>query len=87
MKKLLGILLGIILIIGLTGCNAAVFDTNYTYDRAIIHLANDEVIEVEIKTWCDYDGEQLQIEAKDGTIYLTNSFRCDLINDKEGKRR
>ena len=83
MKKLLGIFLGVVMLIGMTGCNAAVFDTNYTYDRAIIQLANGDVIEVKVKQWCDYDGEQLQIIAEDGTVYLTNSFRCDLINDKK----
>lgn len=73
----------------LAGCdgtgvgNKALMDTNYTYNKAIIKLANDEVVEVDIKTWDDYDGEQLQIIAKDGTVYLTSSFRCDLIKEKE----
>ena len=58
-----------------------IFDTTYTFDRAIIKLANDEIIEVEIKVWTDYDGEQLQIVAKDGTVYLVSSYRCDLIKD------
>lgn len=67
----------------LSGCgNYDMLDTTYTYDKAIIKLANDEVIEVEIKSWKDYDGEQLQITAKDGTVYLTSSFRCDLIKSK-----
>ena len=67
----------------LTGCgNKDMLDFNYTYDRAIIQLVNGEVVEVEIDKWTDYDGEQLQIISKDGTIYLTSSFRCDLIRDK-----
>lgn len=76
-------LLVVILCVGLlTGCtNKTLVDTTFTYDRAIIKLANDEVIEVEVKKWADYDGEQLQIIAKDGTVYLTNLYRCDLIND------
>lgn len=80
-KKLLG--LGIICMLGLTGCNYQMIDTTYSYDTAIIKLANDEVVEVEIKSWCDYDGEQLQITAKDGTVYLTSSFRCDLIKSTD----
>lgn len=80
-KKLLTI--GAALCIGaLAGCgNQTFWDTNYTYDRAIIKLANDEVIEVEVKEWCDFEGEQLQIITPDGTVYLTNSTRCDLIRD------
>lgn len=76
-------LIAVILCVGLlTGCgNSTLIDTTYTYDRAIIKLANDEIVEVEIKRWADYDGEQLQITSKDGTVYLTNSYRCDLIKD------
>ena len=69
----------------LVGCgNKDWFDTQYTYDKAIIELANGEVVEVNIKSWTDYEnGEQLQIIAEDGTVYLTNSFRCDLIDTKD----
>jgi len=81
MKKLLTILLALGIIFSLTGCNYQMIDTKLTYDRAIIQLANDEVIEVKVKSWKDYDGEQLQIITEDGTVYLTNSFRCDLIRD------
>lgn len=61
--------------------NKQIFDTTYTFDRAIIKLANDEIIEVEVKVWADYDGEQLQIVDKGGTVYLVSSYRCDLIKD------
>lgn len=83
MRKKTLLCLGIVCMIGMTGCNYQMVDTNFSYDKAIIKLANDEVIEVEVKTWCDYDGEQLQITAKDGTVYLTNSYRCDLIKNAE----
>ena len=83
MKKVIAIILAVIVIaVCFAGCgNYDMLDTNYVYDRAIIQLANGEVIEVEIDKWSDYDGEQIQIIAKDGTVYLTSSFRCDLIND------
>lgn len=65
------------------GCgNQDLLDTNYTYDRAIMQLANGEIVDIEIKSWRDYDdGEQIQVIAKDGTVYLTSSFRCDLIKE------
>lgn len=66
----------------LTGCNKQMVDLTYNYDKAIIDLQNGEVIEVEIRSWSDYEGEQLQITAKDGTVYLVSSFNCTLI--KEG---
>lgn len=83
-KKLLVAVLATTTILGLTGCgNKDLFDTNYTYDRAIIGLPNGESVEVEIKQWKDYeDGEQIQIISKDGTVYLTSSLNCILINDK-----
>lgn len=81
MKKL--IVLVVLFAVLMTGCNRSIADVTYAYDRAIIKLANDEVIEVKIRKWCDYEGEQIQIIAEDGTVYLTNSFRCDLIKDKE----
>lgn len=63
--------------------NKTLMDVTYTYDKAIIQLANGEVVDVKVKSWNDYDGEQLQIVAEDGTVYLTNSFRCDLIKTKK----
>ena len=80
-KKVLGILLASMMMIGLIGCgNKDLWDTNYTYDTAVIQLSNNESVEVEIKQWTDYeDGEQIQIIAKDGTVYLTSSYNCTLI--------
>lgn len=83
MKKIFAIFMAITLLVTLTGCNRQIIDLTHKYDRALIELANGEAIEVEIESWYDYDGEQIQIKAKDGTVYLTNSFRCDLIKDKD----
>lgn len=81
-KKIIGIVLALIMLVCFAGCgNMDMLDTVYTYDRAIIQLANGEVVEVDIKQWGTYEGEQIQIIAEDGTIYLTNSVRCDLIQD------
>lgn len=80
-KRLLAV--GVLCVALLTGCsNQAIFDSTWIFDKAIIQLANGEVVEVEVATWEDYDGEQLQIKAKDGTVYLTSSTRCDLIHSK-----
>lgn len=60
--------------------NKAVVDLKYKFNKAIICL-NDEKIEVEIDKWSDYDGEQLQIITKDGTVYLVSSFNTILIGE------
>lgn len=65
-----------------TGCgNVQLVDTVYTYNRAIIEMPGGDVIEVDIKKWGDYDGEQLQIIAEDDTVYLVSSYNCILIRD------
>lgn len=83
-KKVLVTVLAVATIFGLTACgNKDMFDTNYTFDRAIIALPNGEVVEVEIDKWTDYeDGDQIQIITEDGTVYLTSTLNCTLINDK-----
>lgn len=79
MKKLF-IALSVLFILVLSGCgNEQMFDTNWRFNKAIIKLG-DEVITVDVQMWRDYeDGEQLQITAKDGTVYLTSSYNCTLI--------
>ena len=62
----------------LTGCNKTMFDTEYTFDKAVINLG-DKTITVSVDKWNDYDGEQLQIITKDGTVILTSSYNCILL--------
>lgn len=56
-------------------------DTHYHFDRAIIRMPDDSVIEVEIAKWKDAEGEQLTITTKDGKRYLVSSINCILIED------
>ena len=62
----------------LTGCNKTMFDTEYTFDKAVINLG-DKTITVNVDKWTDYEGEQLQIITKDGTVILTSSYNCILL--------
>ena len=81
-KKVLAVMLTSLVVLGLTGCgNKDMFDTVYTFDRAIVELPNGEVVEGKIDKWADYeDGDQIQITIN-GTIYLVHSSKCVLIND------
>lgn len=67
-------------------CNYQPVDLTYSYDRAIIQLQTGEVVEIDVAGWKDYEGEQLQIMATDGTIYLTSSYNCTLIQNAESNR-
>lgn len=63
----------------MTGCNKQLVDLTYAFDKAVI-VMGDEVITVDIASWTDFDdGDQLQIKAKDGTVYLVHSMNCTLI--------
>ena len=65
----------------LTGCNKQVFDFNKTFEKATCKIG-DEVKTIELKSWKDYDGEQLQLVDKQGTVYLVSSINCTLIHEK-----
>lgn len=83
-KKYRICIIGIILIllsIVLTSCNQQIIDTNYTFDRAIVTMNDGTRMEIEIKQWNDYEGEQLQIIGKDGKVYLVSSYNTILIKD------
>lgn len=77
---ILGLIIGAVL--ACTGCgNKQLFDTTYSYEKAIIYLPNGEVIEGKVDSWTDYeDGDQLQIEIN-GEIYLVHSSNCVLISE------
>lgn len=84
MKKIIAILLLTTLAVCFTGCgNKDLFDTVYTYDTAIIKMPDGSAKEIEVDQWRDYEGEQMQIIAKDGTVYLVNSVNCVLIRSAD----
>jgi hypothetical protein len=83
MKRFFALVLLIITIICLfSGCgwNKQIIDLNYNYDTAIIELPNGTVETVAVKKWNDYEGDQIQVVSKDGTVYLVHSSDCVLID-------
>ena len=79
MKKLLVLLL---LAIMLCGCNYQMVDTTWSYDKAYIEVTDGQVIEVEVKSWKDYeDGDQIQVTATDGKTYLVHSSKCVMVSE------
>lgn len=60
--------------------NKKILDLNYKFEKAIICI-DDEKIELDIKRWNDYDGEQIQIETPDGKVYLVSSFNTILVSE------
>lgn len=75
-------ILAILSIALFSGCNKQVFDTTYSFNRAIIQLPDGSVVSGEVDSWKDYeDGDQIQVKI-DGTSYLVHSSNVVLINDK-----
>lgn len=70
------------LIVMFAGCgNRDMFDTVYTYNRAIIQLPDGTIVNGPITKWRDYeDGDQIQVEIN-GKIYLVHSEDIVLIQD------
>lgn len=59
--------------------NRTLFDTTYTFTRAIIALPDGSCIEGPVTSWRDYgDGDQLQVTIQ-GVTYLTHASNVVLI--------
>lgn len=68
----------------LTGCNQQIIDLNLKFEEAIIKQPDGSTITVEVKKWTDYaDGDQIQVTAKDGTVYLVHSNNVTLIHKRK----
>lgn len=87
-KVFLVILVVLLLIVVLTFCtsctgssnigyNKQLFDLNQKYTHAYVRVG-DSWVDVEIESWNDYEGEQIQITLTDGSVLLVNSVNCIL---------
>ena len=86
MKKIFALVLTALMLCSLASCgNYDAFDTVYTYDYAIVTFPDGTTQTIELSQWTDYEGEQIQITAKDGTVYLVNSVNCVLVKRPESK--
>lgn len=69
----------------LSGCgNKQLLDTHYTFNYAIVQRADGEQL-IRIKSWKDYEGEQLQITDVDGKTWLVSSYNTILCTENPSK--
>lgn len=85
-------IIGFILIIGVFGFaiykgiyartvgNKITIDMNYTFTKAITYIG-DEKIELKVKNWNDYDGEQIQVVTEDEKVYLLSTYNTILVSE------
>lgn len=80
MKKILAVVVLVALMAVLTGCgNRDMFDTVYTYDEAVLVMADGTIVRGEVDSWRDYEGDQIQVEI-DGVVYLVHSSNITLMH-------
>lgn len=77
-KKLLFIAL---MSLFLTGCNYEMLDLKYEFNYA---YCDYEYLpkEIIIKSWTDYDGEQLQITDEKDNVLLVSSYHCIMTKNR-----
>lgn len=73
-KYLIIVLIGLFV---LTGCNYNPIELHYEYNKAVCNYNGDK-FELDIKSWTDYEGEQIQVKTKDNT-YLLSANNCYLL--------
>ena len=79
-KRIVLIVMLVAMCLGLCACgNYDAWDTVYTYDRAIVALADGSIVTGRVQNWRDYeDGDQIQVKI-DGKTYLVHSTNVTLI--------
>lgn len=76
----IGTIIFLVIFIFLTGCIRQIIDTKYNYKTAICRY-DGYSFNLKIKKWRDYEGEQIQISAKDGKTYLLSANKCYMVGE------
>lgn len=71
MKKL--VMISVLSLTVLSGCNLQVIDTTWKYDKAYINVG-DETIRCDVDSWKDFsESDMIQVKCTDGKTYLGHS--------------
>ena len=80
MKKIVCLLLVLVCVLCLCGCNKTVIDTKYQFNHAFVALPDGSCVDGPIRSWTDWDdSDMLQVTFTDGTTYYTHSSNIVLI--------
>lgn len=81
MKKML-IAIAAVAAAALAGCsNVDLLSTNCTYKYALTKWPDGTMKKIELKQWRDDKGEQVQVIALDGTVYLLSMNNTVLVRE------
>ena len=83
MKKTVAIILSAAILVGclmvFASCgNYDMFDTTYTFNYAYVVWPDGTAEKLAIKSWTDYEGEQIQIKTEDDKVYVFHAANCVL---------
>lgn len=79
-KRIALVLVLIVALISLCGCgNMALVDTTWKFDRAVINIANDQIVDGKVQSWTEFDDSDMIQVKIDGVVYLTHSSNVVLI--------
>ena len=83
MKKLIVVILAAAILVGcmliFASCgNYDMFDTTCTFNYAYVVWPDGTAEKLAIKSWTDYEGEQIQIKTEDDKVYVFHSANCVL---------
>ena len=81
-KTFLAAVLVVILVVSmLCGCNRQLIDTTYSFERAVVSLPDGTIIDGKVDRWIDYDdGDQIQVKIS-GKTYLVHSEDIAMISE------
>lgn len=78
-RKIVCLISALAMLLALSACgNKQLFDTTYTFNKAIINLPDGTVIEGKVTSRKDYEGDQIQVVV-DGTTYLLHASNVALV--------
>lgn len=88
MKKIILVLMLVFSILFLTSCDREIgfVDPNNRFTNAYVKIGEDWV-DVEIKAWGDYQGDQTKLTLKDGTVLVVHSVNCILYKGELPKEQ
>lgn len=79
MKKIILVLMLIVMAAMMAGCNYTMFDTTWSFDRAIFTLPDGTIVDGKVQSWKDFEyGDQIQVRVNDVT-YLVHSNNVVLM--------
>lgn len=80
LKRFIFVLALIVTLFSLCGCsNMQIADTTWKFNRAVVKLEDDRVIEGSVQSWLDFDDSDMIQVKIDGITYLTHSSNVVLI--------